>query len=519
MKNSLKITVLFLAFLLFATAAALDASQELPFYKPDIYISMDFQNASLKDILKILSIQSGLNFVASEAVKDRSITLYFDKVPLKEAMDKLFKANHLSYDLDPEANIFIVKDWGTPEIELTTKVFYLKYSSVSSSHILEEVENNISSASKEGETTSTTETTTSTSGSTSDRYSVAEDIGITKAIKKLLSQHGSVIEDYRTNSLIVQDIPSRIPMIARVIADLDVPMPQVLIEVEMLDVSKGTVDKLGIKFGQTPFTMVWTGPKFTGGRFPFAPDWIGGATAAKTLTPGTVDFSTASYTVLIDFLKTQSDTKYLARPRILTLNNETAEFKIVTQETIDVTSTTVSQGTNPVTSQDIQREETGVTLRVTPQVNTETGEITMFIMPTVKDTNTSTLSTTTLTIKDPEERTTKSIVRINDGDTVILGGLIRNQRSETITKLPFLGDIPFVGSLFRHKNKDKDIERELLVFITPHIVESKGKGVNIAKAEIASDTLDFPQAREQDTVSGFDRQAIINRSLSEFETR
>ncbi|MDD5027082.1 MAG: hypothetical protein PHV58_01115, partial [Candidatus Omnitrophica bacterium] len=66
----------------------------------NISISMDLQDASLKDILKLLSIQSGLNFIASEAVQDRKMTLYMDQVPLQEAMDKIFKANNLSYDLD-----------------------------------------------------------------------------------------------------------------------------------------------------------------------------------------------------------------------------------------------------------------------------------------------------------------------------------------------------------------------------------------------------------------------------------
>ncbi len=89
-------------------------------------ISLDFQDVGLKDILKVFSIQSGLNFIASEAVQDRKITLYLDKVPLKKAMDKLFGANNLTYELDRDANIFIVKDWGKLRVEPVTRVFGLK---------------------------------------------------------------------------------------------------------------------------------------------------------------------------------------------------------------------------------------------------------------------------------------------------------------------------------------------------------------------------------------------------------
>ncbi len=108
----------------------------------------------------------------------------------------------------------------------------------------------------------------------------------------------------------------------------------------------------------------------------------------------------------------------------------------------------------------------------------------MFIMPVVKDTSTSsfTISDSSSTyFKDPEERSTKSVVRIKDGETVIVGGLIRNEKAETTTKLPFFGDIPIIGNFFKHKDKSKDKERELLVFITPHIIKD---GANTQLAQV-----------------------------------
>ena len=143
MRINLKSFVFILLIANFVFTPLLYGLDESIFLEKEPMISIDLQDASLKDVLKIFSIQSNLNFVASEAIQDRKLTLYMDKVPLKEAMNKIFKANNLSYDLDKEASIFIVKDWGTPTAETITEVFYLKHATVSSSSLKEEMKNNI----------------------------------------------------------------------------------------------------------------------------------------------------------------------------------------------------------------------------------------------------------------------------------------------------------------------------------------------------------------------------------------
>ncbi|MCX5707175.1 MAG: hypothetical protein NTW13_05965 [Candidatus Omnitrophica bacterium] len=493
----------------------------------DVTISMDFQDASIKDVIKVLSIQSGLNFIASEAVKDRKITLYMDKVPLKEAMDKIFKANNLSYELNQDAKVFIVKDWGKPAIETVTKVFYLKHATVSSASMKEEMKNIISSnntnnintlTNAQGGTSSSNSTSSSSSSSGGDegKWKVEQDAGITNSVKKLLSEYGSVIEDFRTNSLVVTDIPSRMDVIAQVIASLDISVAQVMLEVEILDVSKNVVDAIGFKFGQTPLSVLITGAQANLG-FPYH-SW------AKTAINGgfgSVDINnTASgggYKAQLDFLRTQTDTKYLARPKILALNNETSEIKIVTNEAIGVITTVASAGGSSGTqTTEAERFETGVSLRVTPQVDVDLGEITMFIYPQVSESSTQAVTLTSGTgsyqFYNPEIRSTKSTVRIKDGETVVLGGLIRNQNSTVITKLPILGDIPLLGALFRHKNQSPGKDRELLVFITPHIL--KDRNTDLPKSK----TLVLPQ-REQATVSVINRRQSMNTYLNNFETK
>lgn len=508
MNNNIRISAFILVFLLSLFLPRLNAEQDLPFTNPQTAISMDFKDADLKDILKIFSVQSGLNFIASESVQDRKITLYLDKVPIQEAMDKLFKANNLSYELDKASNIFIVKDWGKPQVETITRVFYLKYATVSTSRLRQEKKNQLGSSAATG----TDSTTSTSSAGSSSGGSGIEDKGIIDAVEKLLSESGSVVENARTNSLIVTDTPGRMAIIAQAIALLDISIPQVMLEVEMLDVNKGVVDKIGFEFGQTPFTAVLTGASM-GTMWPFATTTLPFA-AQRLFTPGSLAVDTGSnkYTAAFNFLRTQTDTKFLARPKILTLNNETAEIKIVTQEAVGEKKT-VSGSAEATTTTEAERYETGVSLRVTPQINRDTGEITMFIIPSVSEATASGITSSSgVKFYNPEVRSTKSIVKVKDGETVVLGGLIRNKKTTTVKKLPVLGDIPLIGLLFRYKDLEPNSERELLVFITPRIV--KDTNIELAQAKKVS----LPE-REQSTASGIDRSDAINSSLNNFEKK
>lgn len=509
-------------------------------YDPRLTISMDLKDASLKDILKVFSIQSGLNFIASEAVQERAITLYMDKVPLEEAMQKLFKANNLSYELDTDSNVFIVKDWGKLGVETVTRVFYLNYATVSSSPLEKDITDYLATDTEGGFSSysgsaSGGGTSSSSSGSSGEGATGAEegDSGITRAIKKLLSAEGQVIEDPRTNSLIVTDTPNRMEVIASVIASLDIAQPQVMLEVEMLDVNKNTVDKLGMNWanaGSFAMTII-SAARMTG--FPLGQvghmgvglekvtnDDIVGGTDTK-YNAGEINFPT-NLKWVFDFLRTQTDSKILARPRIMTLSNRTAEIQIITDESIGTVQSVTSGGQIGQSTTEAERALTGITLRVTPQVNGEAGDVTMFLYPSVRNATTSLTfaggtssgGTALPTFKDPAERATKQVVRIKDGDTVILGGLIRRELSQTITKLPVLGDIPFLGNFFKHKNKDKDEERELLVFITPHIV--KDAPMKLAQAQGGSPAL--PE-REQAADSAVSRESLINSSLKRFEDK
>ena len=430
-------------------------------------VSLDLEDAKLVDVLKMLSQQTNLNFISTEAIKDRKLTLYMDQVPLKEAMDIIFKANNLAYDYFPDSSIFIVKEMGKPTMELVTKVYQLKYVRVLSTRLQKEIENTIEAQNQGGGTGSSRTDTKKT--------------GIKQAVEGVLTAAGKVTEDPITNSLVVVDVPAQFPVIDEVIAKLDVPIPRVMIEVEMLDVSKSHLDQMGFYYANGLYGAVAGAARST--SFPFTsqiwrtnptgqnPRTSGAGIAAPVL--GIIDLT--NFTAVMQFLAEDTSTKFLARPKIMTVSNETAEINLTVNEAIGLTTTT-SEGGN--ITQNIEREETGTKLRVTPQVNPNTQEITLFVEVFNRESVNSGLKTSSLTageIKNVEERGTKNMMRLKNGETLYIGGLIRKKEKEIITKIPLLADIPIVGRLFRFKDKpgEDNVDRELLVFLTPRLMEDR----------------------------------------------
>jgi len=442
-------------------------------------ISMDFQNANLQDVLKIFSQQSGMNFIAASELQDKRVTLFLDNIPVEEALEKILSANDLEYEMQPGSDIFIVKAIPDEGTNLITKVYPLKYASVPSSKI---------------NSTITIESSGGASGDSAaaGATSAGSDGGILTAVRGVLSRFGRVMEDPRTNSLIVTDIEGQFKYIESLIARLDIDIPQIMIEVEMLDVSKNTADMIGVKYSEQLATLTGAQRQVL---YPWDLHFLKGKGYAfedAEYTAGLLDTSVSK--MIVQFLETQSDTKNLARPRLITLNNQTAQIQISTDEAIGITTQTTSSGGSADTTKEAERVQTGVFLLVTPQANISNGEITMAVAPKVIQARTG-ATFGDQTFKDPEERGSQQIMKVKAGETIVMGGLLRTDESETITKLPVLGDIPLLGRLFRHNNSSSS-ERELLIFITPTIVNESGKVEKVTASNTnAVREQKIPQAR------------------------
>lgn len=402
---------------------------------PSNLVSMDFQDANLKTVLKIFSQQSGLNFVASQNVQDRTVTIYFDNVTVEDALNYIMNANNLIYEQEPGSNIFIVKESGRPSVETMTKIYELKYAQLSKPPTEESEEE--------------------------------EDADIISVIEGVITESGKVIADKRSNSLIVTDVPSQFVIIEEVLARLDIRTPQVMIEAEILETTTTVADKLGISWSGS--FGVYTGPVHDTvwplrGRFGKDSPDVGEGISA------TGDFDLSGTTATIRALLSDTDTRVLARPKVLTLNNETAKIELTAETAVaSITTTSGAEGAS-TTSTSAERIDTGITLEVTPQINKD-GYITMHIEPSVIVPVLSTyFKSGDTTFVDPYKRSTDTTVRVKDGETIIIGGLISKEDSYGFSKVPFLGDIPLLGLAFRYKSSDEQ-DKELIIFLTPYIVK------------------------------------------------
>ena len=422
-------------------------------------VSLDFQDANLKDVLKLFSQQAGINFIASEQVKDRKITLYVDQVTVQDVLNQLMRANNLVYDSVPESNIFIIRESGSAGPTLVTKIYRLQYARLSTSVLAKAV---------------------SAIGSTGAASGSASRPGIDQVITKLLTTNGSLVVDERTNALIITDTPENFQKIERAIAELDVKTAQILIEVELLEVSATKAKNLGVEWGTgTDGTLATFTPGQATTHFPFnlsqhqmiptqtlnpAADEI--LQTRPTYTLGTLN--TAQFQVVLKALQSDQDTRLLAHPKVLTLDNEQAVIELVAQTAIGQKTSTVATGGTGSTSTEAERTQTGVKLKVTPQLNAD-GNITMLVEPSLSRPNRSEFFPTLFV--DPKTRSATTLVRVRDGETIMIGGLIDRSESGTKRRVPGLGDVPLVGAAFR-KNDTALTDTELVVFITPRIVDN-----------------------------------------------
>ncbi len=436
-------------------------------------ISLDLEGASLINVMKVFSQQSGLNFIAAQNVAGRPITLYLEDVPIREALEKILNSYSLTYELDEDSNIFVVKELIRPEVETITRIYALKYARVNSSPL--------NSASE-----------VSTSGSS-----------LADTLQAMLSSYGKLNEDSRTNSLVITDVPLQFENIEKTIRELDVPVPQVIIEVEIIDVKKTLADQMGMQWTGTMYTL--TLASRDGLAFPFQ-SWMNRDAATQIVTGGV---AAQDGSAILQLLTTDTSTRVLARPKILTLSNETAEIKITGQEAVGTITTIDAE--SGVQNTSAERYEVGVSLKVTPSVNLTTGEITMVLEPTVSSTQVSILGTS---YYDPQERSAKSTISVKDNQTVVIGGLLRRDLSDTRTKVPILGDIPFLGALFRHKNKT-DSDRELLVFITPRILRDGGAGLAKSTDQVYDKDI-FSQREQSDYMY---RKEEIDKTLTIWDNK
>ncbi len=438
-------------------------------------VSLDFKDADLKDVLKVFSQQSGLNFIAAKEIEDSKITLYMNEVLVEDALKTLLEANNLGLAQSPGSNIIIVKGIPVRAVETVTRVYKIRYyhgNSTPGKFVFGK----------------------STSGEESSGDKGKGGGGWKQILTPLLSKYG-VIVNY-SNLLIITDIASSFKLVDQVISEVDRPIPEVMIEVELIETTADFLKDIGVKW--TKEMARYSGPS-AATPFPFTP-WEDkhnfGPTTTLTL-PATGDFSyglisSSALSWIIEMLQTDTNTKFLSKPRILVQDREWAEIKITANQVVSVR--TIVDENN--TTYEVERLEVGTILRLIPMINQEEGFISMLLEPSISRPVDSAFTDDKGTnFIDPQERSMRTVVMARDKETIAIGGFITTVDEETKTKVPWLGDIPLFGALFRHNSSNR-IDKELLIFITPKLVNPSEK----IDMWIQDMDTSGPQAKEQEQV-------------------
>jgi type IV pilus assembly protein PilQ len=425
-------------------------------------LSLNFQNVDVRSLLQVIADFTNLNIITSDSVQGQ-ITLRLKDVPWDQALDIILQSRGL--DMRKNGNVLIV----APREEIATKE-KLELESRNQISELEPIR----------------------AESFVVNYAKADDVRrlISDDKQRLLSKRGSAVVDPRTNQLFVQDTAARLEDVRRLLQKIDVPVQQVLIEARIVEADDTFSQNLGVRFGVARLTNnaaygggtgVITGGSSSGSSNPgtgFGPS-AGNFTGVGVSSINSVNLPAAA----IGGFQTGNFALTLVNSSLSTLLNlevsalqADGRGKIVSSPrviTADKVKATIEQGTEIPYQQATSSGATSVSfkkavlkLEVTPQITPE-GAVFLDVKVNKDSRGQDTASGPAINTKNVQTQ-----VLVENGGTVVLGGIYEQEEQTTITKVPFLGDLPVVGYLFKNRKMIND-RKELMIFITPRVVSER----------------------------------------------
>lgn len=407
-------------------------------------LSLNFQKISVRTVLQIIADYNNFNLVTSDTVEG-DITLRLDDVPWDQALDLILQTKGL--DKRIEGNILMV----APSEELAIR---------ESQNLKNKQE--------------VKELAPLYAEYLQINYAKATDIAelLKGADSSLLSPRGSVAVDERTNTVLVKDTAETIANVHRLVEVLDIPIRQVLIESRMVTVKDDVSEDLGIRWGVTDQqgskgtsgTLEGAG-SIANGIIPSLDNRLNVNLPAAVANPTSIAFHVAKLadgTILdleLSALEQENKGEIIASPRITTSNQKSAyieqgvEIPYVESSSSGATSVTFKKAV--------------LSLRVTPQITPDNRVI--LDLEITQDSQGKTVDTATGPAVAIDTQRIGTQVLVNNGETIVLGGIYQQNLISRVSKVPILGDIPLVGFLFRNTT-DKNERQELLIFVTPKIV-------------------------------------------------
>jgi type IV pilus assembly protein PilQ len=424
-------------------------------------LSLNFQNVEVRSVLNVIADFTDLNIITSDSVSG-NLTLRLKDVPWDQALDIILQTRGL--DMRKNGNVL----WIAPRDELATK---------------EKLQLESQSQISELEQTRTE--------SFQMNYQKAAEVAslLVNPQQRLLSKRGSAVVDARTNKLFVQDVPSRLEEVRKLISQIDIPVRQVLIEARIVEASDNFSKNLGARLGVNALTSSTTPGNANAPRLAFggglnqtltttgaSAQGFGSASldnslAANLPAGGFNGFSAGVFSMIlfnanqnrflnleISALEADGKGKIISSPRVVTADQIEA---LIEQGTELPYQQATSSGATSVAFR-----KANLALKVKPQI-TPDGNVIM-TLDINKDSVSAVSTSSGLAIDTKHVRTE---VLVENGGTVVIGGIYTQDENVNTTKVPFFGDLPVVGNMFKNTSR-RDNKTELLVFITPRIINT-----------------------------------------------
>lgn len=426
MKRIIPILVLIMSGILMIGSAMADPIDT------EIMVSLNFDNTPIASVLKMLATQNNLNLVVASAVEGE-ISITLDKVTLRSALDAILLPNGYNYHIAD--NIIIVKDADRQIAgELTPQTYRLNYIDAAAAQAAIEP--------------------------------VLSDKGKSVVLAKPVEQ-GNAGQSPIGSYLVVYDYPAVHRILKPFLDKIDIRKRQVSVEVKIIETNLSKDEQLGINWPKSVAASI-NGVPSPGPALGTYDE----STEAAIMPLENGNWQLGYLTVhqmdiVIDFLEQRGNSKLLSNPRLTTMEDETATIQISTVYPIQ----TINRFSEGAVIQDIvtfQDEEVGISLRVTPHINDDSA-ITMEVNPVVEE---IIGYSGTADNQKPitSERSVNTIVTVQNHETLVLGGLLKETQIENEEKVFLLGSIPFLGALFTSHGSEKKTT-DLLILITPRIVD------------------------------------------------
>lgn len=406
-------------------------------------ISLDFKDADIKNVFRLLAEVSGLNIVVTADV-NRRVTLRLVEIPWDQALDLIIDTNGLGKE--QVGNVVRISTAGALKSEKDALIAAKK--SKEDLEPLHTVYYNVN-------------------------YSKVKDLEPKVRALQTKRADAALVVDERSNTIMVRDIKKVIDDVNALIGKLDTRTAQVLIESNLIETTPTFSRALGIEME----ALFNNGRIRTSDRFIAGPPFAGGPqpTPATNLLiiPNTgfrFGYFGNNITSVLSAAESEGNVKIISRPSVVTLNNVESTIESANIIRIRTTAATVGEAGN------LREIRAGITLRVTPQVSADG-----FVLLNISA-KSSTLDFGRTVDGIPQENTreAKANVLVRDGETVVIGGIMKDFGSNSDTGVPYLKDIPFLGWLFKKSSWQKDFE-ELVVFITPRVLAAGSE--NLPSAE------------------------------------